>query len=159
MWTLIFPVIFYFLLPQKFQILFLVWFDIGRDIRIDGAGKLPALCLTDLELLLCHLISPPKITLYFSKSISYDNPEITIKNIKSSFRDYSITTDWAFGLFSASRILRRLKVPQFSKSNWEELCFMSKYFKDYSTDQNIQMNVWVTRVMNYCKKNLWISKS
>lgn len=23
---------------------------------------------------------------------------------------------------------------------------MSKYFKDYSTDQNIQMNVWVTRV-------------
>ncbi len=31
---------------------------------------------------------------------------------------------------------------------------MSKYFKDYSTDQNIQMNVWVTRVMNYCKKNL-----
>ena len=46
--------IFYLLLPQKFQILFLVCFDIGSDIRIDGACKLPALRLTDLELLLCH---------------------------------------------------------------------------------------------------------
>ena len=72
MCALILVAITHFLLPQKFPILLLMCLYIGGNIRINGTGKNSALRLTDLKLFLCHPVSPPKIALYFSKSIVYD---------------------------------------------------------------------------------------